>query len=445
MTMANRPAASRRDLLAGAGLLALAPALLAPGPARAEAQTHNVAEAPVADVAGSEDFVSPYGAHQAGIVTPRPANGIVAAFHVIADDGYALEALFRRLTDRIVFLTHGGTVPESDPKLPPPDSGILGPVIRPDALTVTVGLGASLFDDRPWLAPARPRVLQRMERFHNDAIAADLAHGDLVIQFCANTQDTAVHALRDVLKSVPDQLVPKWAQAGNVPVVPASAGSPPESARNLLGFRDGSANPDSADAAAMERIVWAGTATGEPAWAEGGSYMAVRIVRTLVERWDRTPLGEQERIIGRTKMSGAPLDRPEGTEAMVPDFAADPDGARTPLDAHIRLANPRTPGSEASLMLRRPFNYVNGVLKNGQLDQGLLFIAWQADLERSFIAVQTRLDREPLEEYIKPVGGGYFFALPGFAEGDYLGRSLIDTLPATSHASSQSDPQTLQE
>ncbi|MFO4987350.1 Dyp-type peroxidase, partial [Salmonella enterica subsp. enterica serovar 1,4,[5],12:i:-] len=79
-------------------------------------------------------------------------------------------------------------------------------------------------------------------------------------------------------------------------------------------------------------------------------------------------------------------------------FAADPDGTATPHDSHIRLANPRTPGSEDSLMLRRPFNYVNTVLKNGQLDQGLLFIAWQADLEKSFIAVQRRLDGEPLEE-----------------------------------------------
>ena len=64
-------------------------------------------------------------------------------------------------------------------------------------------------------------------------------------------------------------------------------------------------------------------------------------------------------------------------------------------------------------MLRRPFNYSNGVLKNGQLDQGLLFICWQADLEKGFITVQHRLNGEPLEEYIKPVGGGYFFALPG--------------------------------
>ncbi len=419
---------TRRGLLAGAAALAVAPHV-----ARAETGQRHVADAPVADSTSARDVVSPYGAHQAGIVTPRPANGMVAAFHVLADDPAALERLFRRLTARIEFLTHGGQLPAEDPKLPPSDSGILGPVVNPDALTMTVGLGASLFDERAWLAAQRPRVLQRMTKFRNDALMADLCHGDLVIQFCAHTQDTVVHALRDVVKTLPDQLVLKWAQAGNVPVIPPRPDGATESARNLLGFRDGSANPDSADEGLMQRVVWIGPDNGEPGWAENGSYAAVRIIRNLVERWDRTPLGEQERILGRAKMSGAPLDRPDGSEAMVPDFAADPEGRATPHSAHIRLANPRTPGSEANLLLRRPFNYVNGVLKNGQLDQGLLFIAWQADLERSFITVQHRLDGEPLEEYIKPVGGGYFFALPGFAGGeDYLGRSLIEAISPAS-------------
>ena len=75
MTMAGRLSTSRRGLLAGAAALALAPGLV-----RAEAPARNVAEAPVADAAGAGDSVSPYGPHQAGIVTPRPANGIVAAF-----------------------------------------------------------------------------------------------------------------------------------------------------------------------------------------------------------------------------------------------------------------------------------------------------------------------------------------------------------------------------
>lgn len=140
----------------------------------------------------------------------------------------ALEALLRRLTDRIEFLTRGGPIPDSDPRLPPADSGILGPVVKPDALTITVALGTSLFDDRPWLSAAKPRVLQRMTQFPNDALVADLCHGDLVLQFCAHTQDTVIHALRDILKTIPDQLVLKWAQHGNVPVIPAQPGSPPE-------------------------------------------------------------------------------------------------------------------------------------------------------------------------------------------------------------------------
>lgn len=427
---------NRRTLLTSAAAIATAVGALG-RTAQAATEPRHAADAPVAEATSPEDFIPPYGPHQAGIVTPRPANGLVASFHIIADDPAALETLFRRLTERIEFLTRGGPIPDSDPRLPPADSGILGPVVKPDALTITVALGASLFDDRPWLSGARPRVLQRMTRFPNDALVADLCHGDLVLQFCANTQDTVVHALRDILKTIPDQLVLKWAQHGNVPVIPAKPGSPPESARNLLGFRDGSANPDSRDAEMMQRVVWAGPDTGEPDWARDGSYMAVRLIRNLVERWDRAPLVEQERFIGRTKMTGAPLDSPDGTEAMVPDFTADPDGATTPLDSHIRLANPRTPETEDSLMLRRPFNYVNTVLKNGQLDQGLLFICWQADLEKAFIAVQRRLDGEPLEEYLKPVGGGYFYALPGFETGDYLGRTLIASLTPVAATTSQ--------
>ncbi len=62
--------------------------------------------------------------------------------------------------------------------------------------------------------------------------------------------------------------------------------------------------------------------------------------------------------------------------------------------------------------------------KNGQLDMGLLFICYQADLEKGFITVQSRLNGEPLEEYLKPVGGGYFFTLPGVTGDPRFHRSL---------------------
>ena len=90
-------------------------------------------------------------------------------------------------------------------------------------------------------------------------------------------------------------------------------------------------------------------------------------------------------------MSGAPLTY--ANEHDIPDYAADPKGERIPLDAHIRLANPRTPGTEANLILRRGYNYSRGVTNAGQLDMGLLFVCFQADLAAGFLAVQNAPER----------------------------------------------------
>ncbi|MBK8174008.1 MAG: deferrochelatase/peroxidase EfeB [Rhodospirillales bacterium] len=416
---------NRRRLLAGMGGTALALIADAGKPRAAGEQTagrSNVARAPISErTLERQPF---YGAHQAGVLTPRPETGMVAAFDVLASTPDELVDLFRTLSGRIAFLMQGGTPPARDPRFPPADSGILGPVVAPDNLAVTVSLGASMFDDRFGLAAHRPAHLVRMMRFQNDALDASRCHGDLSLQICSNTADANIHALRDILKTMPDSLLLRWMQDGSVPVLPEKPGSPPESARNFLGFRDGSANPDVNDEALMNRIVWTAAGQGEPAWCAGGTYQAVRIIRNFVERWDRTPLGEQERIIGRQKASGSPLAG--GTEGDEPAFENDLKGEITPLDAHIRLANNRNKDSQDHLILRRPFNYSNGVTKAGQLDQGLLFIAYQSDLERGFITVQRQLDGEPLEEYIKPVGGGFFFTLPGVAnENDFLGGGLL--------------------
>ncbi|VFR28366.1 Ferrous iron transport peroxidase EfeB [plant metagenome] len=424
-TCSDTPAdTGRRRLLAGAGAVGgLLAAGLAQGQPSAKAKGHQVAEAPRADDR-RQDRHSYLGPHQQGILTPRPEAGLVASFDVLARDRAGLERLFRTLTERIAFLTQGGPAPTADPRFPPPDSGILGPDIAPGGLTMTISVGDSLFDARYGLASVKPKRLSRMTRFPNDALDATLCHGDLLLQCCAHAQDTNIHALRDIIKTLPDLLVLRWKQEGTVPAVPLRPG-PPESARNLLGFRDGSANPDAEDAALMDRVVWVQAGGDEPAWAAGGSYQAVRLIRNFVERWDRTPLREQEAIFGRRKDTGAPMDGRH--EADVPDYGRDPEGKTTRLDSHIRLANARDHASQRNLILRRPFNYSNGVTKSGQLEMGLLFICYQADLEQGFIAVQRRLDGEPLEEYIKPIGGGYFFVLPGVrVAGDYLGRTLLE-------------------
>jgi deferrochelatase/peroxidase EfeB len=77
-------------------------------------------------------------------------------------------------------------------------------------------------------------------------------------------------------------------------------------------------------------------------------------------------------------------------------------------------------------MMRRGYSYSLGVTNSGQLDMGLLFVCYQHDLEKGFLTVQKRLNGEALEEYVKPIGGGYFFVLPGVIDSQhYLAQSLL--------------------
>lgn len=414
---------SRRRLLKGLGLLSGA-AVVSGGCPVSGAAAENFSPGALSPNA-REERQPFYGPHQAGITTPQQAAMMLVAFDVLANDKDELVRLFKLLTDRIAFLTGGGTAPlVTNPQLPPLDSGILGEHIWPDNLTVTVSVGEALFDERYGLAPLKPAKLQTMTRFANDALDAESCHGDLLLQICANTNDTVIHTLRDIIKHTPDLLAIRWRREGFISDH-AARSKGKETPINLLGFKDGTANPNTANQALMDSILWVTKDQQEPAWAVGGSYQAVRIIQFRVEFWDRTPLGEQQTIFGREKLSGAPLGMKN--EHDEPDYAQDPQGKIIPLDAHIRLANPRTPETQSSLMLRRGYSYSAGVTRSGQLDMGLLFVCYQHDLEKGFLAVQQRLNGEALEEYIKPTGGGYFFVLPGVANKQhYLAQSLLE-------------------
>jgi deferrochelatase/peroxidase EfeB len=412
----NQMSVSRRNFLrgaaAGAAGTALAGGMLIGG-ARADASAADTGPA-------DQDSYPFHGPHQSGILTPAPGDKqnytTVAAYDIVTGTGRAaLADLLRTLTARARILTAGGPPADLGVSQPPADSDVIGPDAPADGLTITVSVGSTLFDDRFGLGPRKPSRLTPMKTFPDDSPDPAWLHGDLSLQVCANHRDAVHHAIRDIARHTRGAMQVRWKLDGyNSPPRPSGTG------RNLLGFKDGTANPVGDDA---QSLVWV-DAQDEPAWALGGSYQVIRLIRMLVEFWDRVSINEQERMFGRRRDSGAPLDG--NAEFDTPHYAADPQGAVVPLDAHIRMANPRTSSTENQRLIRRSYNYELGVDLNGNLAAGHIFIAYQQDVRRQFETVQARLAGEPLVDYVQPFGGGYFYTLPGVTgPSDWYGRGML--------------------
>jgi deferrochelatase/peroxidase EfeB len=368
------------------------------------------------------------GYHQMGVLEHPAPHGLLAAFTCVDGDRAALAETFRGLSQELESLMAGRVPAETDPELPPPDSGVLTEVTDP-GLMATVSVGASLFDGRYGLAERKPAELVTMPFLANDRLDPARSHGDLLLTLQGKEPDVCVHALRRVMRRTRSGLVLHWMQdTFTRPDAKPAVGQ--TQSRNLLGFKDGTANPDAANETLMNTLVWMSTSDAaldapgrEPAWAVGGTYQVVRLIRMMVERWDRAALEEQEAIFGRHKVTGAPLSGERETDTPV--YADDPQGTRVPLTAHIRLANPRDARTKDKVLVRRGMSYSRGMDQAGLLDQGLAFVSYQRRLSH-FLEANERLKGEPLEEYVRPEGGGFFYVLPGVVEiGDWLGRSLL--------------------
>ncbi|WP_405143176.1 iron uptake transporter deferrochelatase/peroxidase subunit [Sphaerisporangium sp. NBC_01403] len=389
--------------------------------------THAVLEGPApAAAASASDPVPFYGEHQAGIVTPAQDRLHFVSFDVITKKRDELVDMLQEWTAAAVRMTQGkdaGTFGAVGGAIeaPPDDTGeALG--LPASGLTITIGFGASLFDDRFGLAGRKPAALADLPRFPGDDLLAEISGGDICVQACAHDPQVAVHAVRNLARIGFGKVSIRWSQLGFGRT--SSTSRAQATPRNLMGFKDGTNNLKLEDAALLRQQLWVAPGDG-PAWMSGGSYMVTRKIRMNIETWDRTSLSEQQQIFGRDKGEGAPLGKKQEFDAL--DFAAkNADG--TPviaMDSHVRLAHPSTHGN--AHLLRRGYNYVDGSDGLGRLDAGLFFIAYQRDPHKQFVSIQMELARkDTLNEYIKHVSSGLFACPPGLRDaGDYWGRSLF--------------------
>jgi deferrochelatase/peroxidase EfeB len=375
--------------------------------------------------AGADATVAFHGEHQAGIATPAQDRLMFGSFDVTAEDRRELRDLLREWSYAAAAMTAGeraGPEPAS-PLAPPFDTGEAAG-LSPARLTITLGLGPTLFErrgeDRFGLAARRPAALEALPALPGDELDPERSGGDLCVQACADDPQVAFHAVRNLARIGRGAVTLRWSQIGFGRT--SSTSRKQATPRNLMGFKDGTNNIKAEDGAAMRRHVWSGPEG--PDWMRGGSLMVTRRIRMLIEVWDRASLDDQEKTIGRVKGSGAPLGHHDEFEAV--DLRArGADGQpRVPADAHVRLAAPASNGGER--ILRRGYSFTDGFdPRLGQLDAGLFFICFQRDPRRQFAAIQRNLGADALNEYIVHTSSAVFACPPGARRGGYVGASLF--------------------
>ncbi|MCU1584740.1 MAG: deferrochelatase/peroxidase EfeB [Microbacteriaceae bacterium] len=383
------------------------------------------AEASAADSSGAASTYPFYGAHQSGITTAAQDRLHFASFDVSDITRSDLIGLLKDWTAAAARMTEGKTVGDgavSGPLAAPQDDTGEALGLPPAGLTITFGFGPSLFDHRFGLATKRPAALIDLPHFAGDMLDPALVGGDLCIQACSDDPQVAVHAIRNLSRIAFGRASIRWSQLGFGRT--SSTTRAQATPRNLFGFKDGTANVKAEDRTVVDEHVWVPT-EDSPAWMSGGSYLVSRKIRMNIEPWDRSALGEQQRVIGRTKGDGAPLSG--GSEFTEPDFAKKHDSALAiDADAHVRLAHPTH--NHGAVLLRRGYNFVDGNDDLGQLNAGLFFIAFQRDPRTQFVAIQLRLaGNDAMNEYIQHVGSGIFAVPPGARRGSYVGAGLFES------------------
>ncbi len=244
-------------------------------------------------------------------------------------------------------------------------------------LSCVVAIGSDLWD-RMYGAP-RPAQLHPLPTFAGPVHVAPSTPGDLLLHIRAQRMDLCFELAQRLTEALGD----------TVTVIDEVHGFRSFDERDLLGFVDGTENPEGEAATAAAFV-----GDAEPAFT-GGSYVLVQKYLHDLAGWDGLPVEMQERAVGRTKLSNIELD----------------DDVK-PVNSHVALTTIVDPdGTEQDIMrFNMPFGTV------GTREFGTYFIGYASSadvLERMLTnmflgTAQAAHDR--ILDFSTAVTGNLFFA-----------------------------------
>ncbi len=359
-----------------------------------------------------------YGPHQAGIDTRPQAHGLFVALDLIPDSHRSADRILQSVL--MLWTADAQRLTQGVPALADTESEL---ALRPARLTVTVGFGPTLFD-RVGHGARRPASARELPAMSIDRLDPRWCGGDLLLQICADDPLVVSHAARVLLKNVRTLATERWRQAGFRTARGANAEG--TTMRNLMGQVDGTVNP-APGTPDFDELVW-DSGQSQP-WLAGGTLMVIRRIGMNLDTWDQLDRQSKELTVGRRLDNGAPLNGKHETDPV--DLSVMRDGiAVIPPDSHVALAHLREPQER---FLRRGYNYDDPPASGQTTNSGLIFAAYQRDIDRQFLPVQRRLaEFDALNRWSTPIGSAVFVIPPGVPPGGYIGQQLLEnpTTPA---------------
>lgn len=393
---------SRRGFLAGS---AIAGSSAAVGLATGATASQVFGETELKTAKTSHEF---FGPHQMGIELPiQSVTNFVTLDLKSTTDLAAMKRWMLLLTDDIQRLAKG------EPVLADPNPELS---IGAAGFSAYVGFGYSLFEKLN-LQNELPSGFIELPSFKMDKFQEEFVGGDVLIHVAADDPIVLSHSTRSLIRDSMPFATLRSMQAGFA----HSPGMVSEGVthRNLMGQIDGTANPK-LNTSDFDDVVWI---QDGPQWIQGGTLLVYRRIEMNLDTWDQLGAPAKEEVIGRKLSNGAPLTGEK--ESDIPDLdARHANGLKViPEFAHIRRAAPDAPGER---IFRRPFSYELPATQAGSANVGLIWTAYQRDIEKQFLPIQRRLEQlDLLNNWTTPIGSAVFAIPRGVAPGEVIGQGLF--------------------